>query len=163
VRVSLEPWLLKHSHHSFSLAFETVLFRLCFAYPGNFFQYKVWQLNVSSNLFPNTRLEENYEQICDIDVLPVDLKGILHPKMKMLSWFTHPNVVATLYEFLSSAEKDVLKNVWNFGFIDFHSIFFSAMEVNGAKQLFGSNRSSKYLNFWVEYPFKQVNRFLDNL
>jgi len=84
----------------------------------------VWQLNVSSNLFPNTRLEENYEQICDIDVLPVDLKGILHPKMKMLSWFTHPNVVATLYEFLSSAEEDVLKNVWNFGFIDFHSIFF---------------------------------------
>jgi len=30
-------------------------------------------------------LEKNYEQICDIDVLPVDLKGILHPKMKMLS------------------------------------------------------------------------------
>jgi len=28
---------------------------------------------------------------------------------------------------------------------EFHSIFFSTMEVNGAKQLFGSNRSSKYL------------------
>jgi len=59
-----------------------------------------------------------------------------------------------------------------------HSIFFSTMEVNGAKQLFGSNRSSKYLPlcsethtglhcnilrvskwwqnfyFWVECPFK---------
>jgi len=29
------------------------------------------------------------------------LKGILHPKMKS---FTHPQVVATLYEFLFSAE-----------------------------------------------------------
>jgi len=38
------------------------------------------------------------------------------------------------------------------------------MEVNGAKQLLGSNRFSKYLllcsleeklfHFWVEYPFK---------
>jgi len=31
------------------------------------------------------------------------IKGILHPKMKILS-FTHPQVVANLYEFLSSAE-----------------------------------------------------------
>jgi len=39
-----------------------------------------------------------------------------------------------------------LKNDWNFGTIDFHSIcFFSTMEVNGAKQLFCSNRSSRYL------------------
>jgi len=32
------------------------------------------------------------------------LKGILHPKMKILSSFTHPQVVANLFEFLSSAE-----------------------------------------------------------
>jgi len=32
------------------------------------------------------------------------LKGILHPKMKMLSSFTQPQVVANLYEFLSFAE-----------------------------------------------------------
>jgi len=28
------------------------------------------------------------------------VKGILHPKMKILSSFTHPQVVANLYEFL---------------------------------------------------------------
>jgi len=31
-------------------------------------------------------------------------KGILHPKMKILSSFTRPQVVANPYEFLSSAE-----------------------------------------------------------
>jgi len=33
------------------------------------------------------------------------IKGILHPKMKTLSSFTHPQVVANLYEFLSSEER----------------------------------------------------------
>ncbi len=32
------------------------------------------------------------------------LKGIVHPKMKMLSSFTHPQVVPNLYECLCSAE-----------------------------------------------------------
>jgi len=32
------------------------------------------------------------------------LKGILHPKIKILSSFTHPQVVSNLYEFLSSVE-----------------------------------------------------------
>jgi len=32
------------------------------------------------------------------------IKGTLPPKMKILSSFTHPLVVANLYEFLSSAE-----------------------------------------------------------
>jgi len=63
-----------------------------------------------------------------------------------LSSFTHPQVVPNLYEFVSSAEhKDILKNDWNFGTTDLHSIFFSTMEVNGGKQLFGFNRSSNYL------------------
>jgi len=31
-------------------------------------------------------------------------KGIVHPKMKILSSFTHPQVVQNLYEFLYSAE-----------------------------------------------------------
>ncbi len=31
-------------------------------------------------------------------------KGIVHPKMKILSSFTHPQVVSNLYEFLCSAE-----------------------------------------------------------
>ncbi len=32
------------------------------------------------------------------------LKGIVHPKLKILSSFTHPQVVPNLYEFLCSAE-----------------------------------------------------------
>jgi len=32
------------------------------------------------------------------------LKGIVHPKMKILSSFTHHQVVPNLYAFLSSAE-----------------------------------------------------------
>jgi len=32
------------------------------------------------------------------------IKGILHPKRKILSSFTHPQVVANLYEFLSPAK-----------------------------------------------------------
>ncbi len=39
-------------------------------------------------------------------------KGIVHPKIKILSSFTHPNVVPNLYRFLSSKE-DILKNVDN--------------------------------------------------
>ncbi len=34
----------------------------------------------------------------------LNLKGIVHPKMKILSSFTHPQVVPNLYEFLCSAE-----------------------------------------------------------
>jgi len=49
-------------------------------------------------------------------------EGILHPKMTILSSFTHPQVVSNLCEFLSSAEhKDILKNDCNFSNIDFHS------------------------------------------
>ncbi len=36
--------------------------------------------------------------------LTVLLKGIVHPKMKMLSSFTHPHVVPNLYVFLFYAE-----------------------------------------------------------
>ncbi len=38
------------------------------------------------------------------EVLPVFLKGIVHPKIKIMSSFTHPQVVPNLYEFLCSAE-----------------------------------------------------------
>ncbi len=31
-------------------------------------------------------------------------KGIAHPKMKMLSSFTHPHVIPNLYKFLSYVE-----------------------------------------------------------
>ncbi len=34
----------------------------------------------------------------------ITFKGIVHPKMKMLSSFTHPHVISNLYEFLSYVE-----------------------------------------------------------
>jgi len=36
-----------------------------------------------------------------------DLKGTVHPKMNILSSFTHPQVVSNLYEFLSSVEHKI--------------------------------------------------------
>jgi len=49
-----------------------------------------------------------------------------------------------------------------FGIIDFHSRKKNTMEVNGAQQLFGSNRSSKYLSLCSaeerkSYRFATVN------
>jgi len=50
---------------------------------------------------------------------------------------------------LLDIKEDILKNDWNqtvfFGTIYTIVFSFSTMEVNGAKQLFGSNRSLKYL------------------
>ncbi len=41
------------------------------------------------------------------------VKGIFHPKMKILS-FTHPQVVPNLYEFaLPNTKEDILKNIGN--------------------------------------------------
>ncbi len=50
------------------------------------------------------------------------LKGIVHPKMKILSSFTHPQVVPNLYECLCSAEhkEDILKNVGNKAILGHH-------------------------------------------
>ncbi len=51
------------------------------------------------------------------------LKGIVHPKMKILSSFTHPQVVPNLYEFLCSAEhtkEDILKKVCNQAVLGHH-------------------------------------------
>ncbi len=39
-----------------------------------------------------------------------DIKGIVHPKMKMLSSFTHPHVVRHLYAFLSYVEHKSIKS-----------------------------------------------------
>ncbi len=59
--------------------------------------------------------------------------------MKILSSFTHPQVVSNLYEFLCSAEqKYILKKVCNHGVfdtIDFCSRKKNTMEVNGAQTL----------------------------
>jgi len=62
------------------------------------------------------------------------LKGV-HPKMKILTSFTHPHVVPNLYEFLSSVEHKIrsflrMLETRELVAIDFHSIF-PTMEVNG--------------------------------
>jgi len=45
-------------------------------------------------------------------LINITFKGIVHPKMKMLSSLTYPHVVPNLHEFLFSKE-DILKNVGN--------------------------------------------------
>ncbi len=53
------------------------------------------------------------------------LNGIVHPKMKIVSSFTHAQVVPNLYAFfvLPNTKEDILKNVGteqSWGNIDFH-------------------------------------------
>ncbi len=47
--------------------------------------------------------------------LTISIKGTVHPKMKILSSFTHPQVVPNLYEFflLPNTKEDILKKVCN--------------------------------------------------
>ncbi len=78
------------------------------------------------------------------------VKGIVHPKMKILSSFTHPQVFPILYECLCSAEHKGIyseecekQQFW--GTIDLHSIYFPTMEVSGAPKQPGYKLSSKYL------------------
>ncbi len=57
------------------------------------------------------------------------LKGIVHLKMKILSSFTHPQVVPNLYEcLLCWTQRKIFWRMWKteqfWGTIDFHSIFF---------------------------------------
>jgi len=45
-------------------------------------------------------------------IFSCDVKGLVHPKMKILSVFTHPHVVLNPYVFICSAEhKFIWKNV----------------------------------------------------
>jgi len=57
------------------------------------------------------------------------VKGLVHPKMKILSVFTHPHVVPNLYVFICSVDtkEDIWKNVLikQISFpIDYHSMYF---------------------------------------
>ncbi len=59
-------------------------------------------------------LEEIFRQhfiLHHVEFFIMLVKGIVHPKMKILS-FTHPQVVPNLYEFvLPSTKEDILKNI----------------------------------------------------
>ncbi len=79
------------------------------------------------------------------------LKGIVHPKMKILSSFTHPQVVPNLYECLCSAEhkgrysEECGKQSSSGAPLTSIVFFFPTMEVNGAPKQPGYKLSSKYL------------------
>ncbi len=83
--------------------------------------------------------------------LRLTLKGIVHPKMKILSSFTHPQVVPNLYECLCSAEhkgrysEECGKQSSSGAPLTSMVFFFPTMEVNGAPKQPGYKLSSKYL------------------
>ncbi len=78
------------------------------------------------------------------------LKGIVHPKMKILSSFTHPLVVPNLYECICSAEhkgryyEECGKLSSSGAPLTSIVFFFPTMEVNGAPKQPGYKLSSKY-------------------
>ncbi len=80
----------------------------------------------------------------------VRFKGIVHPKMKILS-FTHPQVVPNLYECLCSAEhkgrysEECGKQSSSGAPLTSIVFIFPTMEVNGAPKQPGYTLSSEYL------------------
>ncbi len=109
------------------------------------FNFKIYTVTVYFNSVLHSTLP-----VIMVTHLSKLLKGIIHPKMKILSSFTHPQVVPNLYECLCSAEHKGRyseecgkRQFW--GTIDFHSIFFPTMEVNGAPKQPVYKLSSKYL------------------
>ncbi len=81
----------------------------------------------------------------------VYVKGIVHPKMIILSSFTHPQVVPNLYECVCSAEhkgrysEECGKQSSSGAPLTSIVYIFSTMEVNGAPKQPGYKLSSKYL------------------
>jgi len=55
-------------------------------------------------MLPTKLFSENPKNCRQCLSLNHRIKGIVHPKMKILSSFTHPQVVPNLHDFLSSAE-----------------------------------------------------------
>ncbi len=79
------------------------------------------------------------------------LKVIVHPKMKILSSFTHLHVIPNLYDFLFNVEHKIryFEEFWrtkqSLVPINFQSKEINTKEVNGDRQLFDCQHSSKYL------------------
>ncbi len=79
------------------------------------------------------------------------IKGTVHPKMKILSSFTHPQVDPNLYECVCSAEhkgrysEECGKQSSSGAPLTSIVFFFPAMEVNGAPKQPDYKLSSEYL------------------
>jgi len=90
------------------------------------------------------------------------LKGIVHPKIKMMSSLTHPQVVANLYECVCSAEhkgrysEECGKQSSSGAPLTSIVFFLPTMEVNVAPKQPGYKLSSKYLPLCLE---KQRNSY----
>ncbi len=86
-----------------------------------------------------------------VSYIKTDIKGIVHLKMKIVSSFTHPEVVPNLYECLCSAEhkgrysEECGKQSSSGAPLTSIVFFFPSMEVNGAPKQPGYKLSSKYL------------------
>ncbi len=84
-------------------------------------------------------------------LLKYEVKGLVHPKMKMLSSFTHPQVVPNLYECLCSDEhkgrysEECGKQSGSGAPLTSIVCFFPTMEVIGAPKQPGYKLSSEYL------------------
>ncbi len=81
----------------------------------------------------------------ELFIFYANIKGIVHPKIKILSF-------PMIQSFLPLNTKgDILKNVGNQTidsyWLPMYVIFSQTMEVNGYRQLFGYQHSSKYLLF----------------
>ncbi len=46
-----------------------------------------------------------------ISALNVLLKGIVHPKMKITPWFTHPQAILGVYDLILSNDQSYIKNI----------------------------------------------------
>lgn len=49
----------------------------------------------------------NYSLLTTASNVLISIKGVVHPKCKILRFFTHPQVVTNLHEFLCSAEHKI--------------------------------------------------------
>ncbi len=87
------------------------------------------------------------------------LKGIVHPKMKILSLITHPHVVPNLKDLHSSSEHKLRYFWWNL------RAFCPSIDSNGTTTFKAQKceRTSKFdtltwqnFHVWVNYPFKRI-------
>ncbi len=87
------------------------------------------------------------------------IKGIVHPKMKIRSSFTHPQVVPNLYECICSAEhkgrysEECEKQNSSGAPLTSIGFVFPTMEVNGAPKQPGYKLYSKYLKIYKQYAY----------
>ncbi len=101
---------------------------LCFDFHGSPHP-RIWPPRLHQTVVVDLWLSGCYKTNTLWETVIYLFKGIVHPKILILSSFTHPQVVPNLYEYLCSAEHKERyseecgkQKFW--GTIDFYSIFF---------------------------------------